>query len=644
MDNNILWQPSEDAINSAELTRLMRCLNSEYGLQLSTYSDLHQWAIRQPELFWGYLWDFFGVKASESFDKVLSSSSFLDTKWFAGAKLNYAENCLHFNDEQTAIIAVNEQGETNRSTYKQLSDKVAKIQQLLLSKGVVKGDRVVGFVSNCEETIVCFLACASIGAIWASCSTEFAADAVFARFGPLNPTCLVFSEQYTYKQRVFSTQKTVAELFDLMPSCKFGISLQSSDEIYTYSRDVYRYDHVLCEYPEQDVYFEQLPADHPLYILFSSGTTGKPKAIVHSVGGTLIEHLKEFKLHCNAKRTDVVFYYTTCAWMMWNWLVSGLTVGSTIVVFDGAPFYPDDLATWKLIDDYNISIYGTSAKYINTSAQKGLSPKNKLDLSSLNVILSTGSVLLEEDFDYVYEHVKSDVQLSSISGGTDIVGCFALGNPIEPVKRGYLQSISLGYNVQAFNENQEAIFDQKGELVCVAPFPSMPVFFWDDQAKEKYTASYFSTYDNIWHHSDFIEISTSGSVKVYGRSDATLNRGGVRLGSSEIYQVVDQLDNVEDSLVVHLDQDDKMILFVQIAEAYFNDDFMLSVKQALKQKRSPRHVPDMVYRVDGIPYTVNGKKMEVLVKKLMMGDDNINYSSLKDPNLISDYKRILALS
>ena len=641
MENNILWRPSEELVDSAEITRLIRCLNLKFNLEIKTYNELHQWSVSEPELFWGFLWDFLNISYSKTYDSVLETSSFLNTKWFSGAKLNYAENCLRFNDEKTAIIAVNEVGKTTYTTYKHLSEKVAKVQQLLLSKGVVKGDRVVGFVSNCEETIVCFLACASLGAIWASCSTEFASDAVVARFGPLNPTCLVFSEQYTYKKRVFSTKKTVAELFDMLPTCKFGISLQSEDEINSYPKDVYRYDHILCEYPEQDVYFEQLTADYPLYILFSSGTTGKPKAIVHSVGGTLIEHLKEFKLHCNAKRTDVVFYYTTCAWMMWNWLVSGLTVGSTIVVFDGAPFYPDDLSTWKLIDEYKISIYGTSAKFISTSAQKGLIPKNNLDLDSLKIILSTGSVLLEEDFDYVYSSVKKDVQLSSISGGTDIVGCFALGNPIEPVKRGYLQSISLGYDVKAFDEHQQPCFNKKGELVCVAPFPSMPIFFWNDEGKEKYKGSYFSTYDNIWHHSDFIEISDTGAVKVYGRSDATLNRGGVRIGSSEIYQVVDQLEHVQDSLVVHLDKDDRMILFVQMEGSQFNDDFKVLVKQALKQKRSPRHVPDLVYRVNAIPYTVNGKKMEVLVKKLLIGDKNINISTLKDPSLIDEYKQIL---
>ena len=640
MDNTILWQPSDEAIKDAEMTRLMRCLNNKYQLNLTSYSDLHHWAVLHPELFWGFLWDFLGIVCSQSYTDVLQSQSMLESRWFVNAKLNYAENCLRFNDEQLAIIGVDESGEMSRTSYKALSEKVSKLQQVLLSKGVLKGDRVVALVSNCEEAIVCFLACASIGAIWASCSTEFGVDAVESRFGPLNPTCFIFSEQYVYKKRSFSLHSTVQQLFDLMPTCKFGISLQSTDQLHHYSKDVFRYDHIMMNYQEQEVYFEQLPAEHPLYILFSSGTTGKPKAIVHSIAGTLIEHLKEFKLHCNAKRTDVIFYYTTTAWMMWNWLVSGLAVGSTIVVFDGAPFYPDDMSTWTLIEDYGISIYGTSAKFINSSAQKGLNPKQKLNLESLNIILSTGSVLTEEDFDYVYQRVKDDVQLSSISGGTDIVGCFALGNPIEPVRRGYLQSISLGYNVQSFNDQQKPCFNQKGELVCVAPFPSMPIYFWNDDKKELYKQSYFSTYVDVWHHSDFIEISDCGAVKIYGRSDATLNRAGVRIGSSEIYQVVNQFDCVEDSLVVHLEQDDTMILFVQLVQLSLDDELIQQLKQTLKLKRTPRHVPDLVFQVNAIPYTVNGKKMETLVKKVLLGDNAINVSSLKDPTVLDEYKQV----
>ena len=639
--SEIVWEPSSYDLTESQMAVFMRYVNQCFSLQLKSYQELHDWACQNPALFWGEFWAYSEIISSSEFDSVVDDLTMPGTQWFKGALLNYAENCLRFNDDGCAIINANEQGEINRSTYKELHEKVSKCQQFLVEKGIQKNDVVAAVVTNCEETMVLFLAVAAIGAIWTSCSPDFGEDALLSRFSQVNPKCLVFVDSYRFKGKAFSIADKLAYLFKELRSIEFFVQLDRDALELSFS-DTTTYSSIQSSYTAGEICFEQLPFNHPLYILYSSGTTGKPKSLVHSAGGALIEHLKEQRLHCDIKREDVFFYYTSCAWMMWNWLVSGLATGCTLVVFDGAPFYPSRMATWEMIDQYNITHYGTSAKFINASSKYKLSPKDSLDLSSLCMILSTGSPLYEDDFDYVYGSVKSTVQLCSISGGTDIVGCFALGNPLLPVYKGELQSISLGCPVQAYDADGAAVCHTKGELVCEGPFPSMPIYFLNDENFDRYKASYFSRYEGIWNHSDFIQISETGSVRVLGRSDATLNRAGIRIGTAEIYQVVDAVDVIQDSLVIHLERSDTMILFIQTVDGSgLTPELNKRLQVTLKEKLSPRHAPNRIYAVPAMPYTKNGKKVELAVKYIFTGEDAlINTSSLADVSALDAFRQI----
>lgn len=614
-------------------------INTSFSLSLKTYPELHAWACNHLELFWETFWNYAGIISSEAYTEVLSQRSMPGAEWFKGAKLNYAEHCLRFNDDHTAIIGADEKGEYCRTSYKQLAEKVSLCEQFLRQAGVKKGDRVAALATHCEETIVTFLATASIGAIWSSCSPDFGNDAILARFSQIEPTCFVFVDSYQFKGKSFDLSERITSLLAGLPTVSTCLHLDRVSTSTSYPHTT-RYSTLSTAYAPQPIHFEQLSFSHPLYILFSSGTTGKPKSITHSAGGSLIEHIKEQRLHGDLKREDVFFYYTSCSWMMWNWQVSGLASGTTLLVFDGSPFYPKKLSTWELIDEYGITIYGTSAKFINASLKFKLSPKEHCNLSTLRAILSTGSPLFDEDFDYVYEHVKPSVQLSSISGGTDIVGCFALGNPMMPVRRGELQSISLGYPVQAYSEEGTPLFDEKGELVCEAPCPSMPISFWNDPSYEAYKKSYFSVYPGKWHHSDFIKCMSTGGVHVLGRSDATLNRAGIRIGTAEIYAVVEALQEIKDSVVIHLEAKDSMILFIDLEEGHsFSPELNRGIQTALKEACSPRHCPNRIYPVPGIPYTKNGKKVELAVKHIFLGqDDQINTASLGDESVLAAYK------
>ncbi len=636
-----MWSPSKHLQTESAMAKFKTLMETRHQVQLPDYQALHQWACDNPTLFWAEYWDFSGLKASRSYDTVLTNAPMPTHSWFKGALLNYAENCLSFKDDHVAIINADESGEINRTTYKELYEKVSKCQRFLKDNGISKGDRVAAIATHCEETIVMFLATASIGAIWTSCSPDFGEEAILSRFQQVSPTCLIFVDAYTFKGKQFPIHEKLSPIIETLNSvsCYVQLDRDSAEKGF---HNATCYTDIMTSSIAHTLTFEPLPFDHPLYILYSSGTTGKPKSIVHSAGGSLIEHLKEQQLHCNLSREDVFFYYTSCSWMMWNWQVSGLASGCTLVVFDGAPFYPSKLSTWQLIDDYNITIYGTSAKYINASLKFKLKPKETLDLSSLRSILSTGSPLFEEDFDHIYQNVHESVQLSSISGGTDIVGCFALGNPIMDVRRGELQSVSLGYPVAALDDNGEPITNEKGELVCNGPCPSMPISFWNDKDHQLYKSSYFSKYPNIWHHSDFIILYDHGGLKVLGRSDSTLNRSGIRIGTSEIYRVVEGLPFVADSLVIHIEKTDMMILFI-----CFTPDTTLSpetnkqIQTHIRSKLSPRHAPNRIYAVPSIPYTKNGKKIELAVKHIFTNNESrINISSLADPSTLEAYKAI----
>ena len=638
---DILWKPSKKLLEQSQMAEFKQHINHMFNLNLEHYDALHKWACDNPKEFWAQAADFLGLHFHSPYTAVKTDARFIDTEWFPGATLNYAEHCLQFNDDNTAIIHTDESGEINRTTYKELSAKVSKCIQFLEEKNIQKNDVVASVTTNSEETIVLFLACASIGAIWTSCSPDFGKEAILSRFSQAKPKCLLFTDSYQFKGKSYDLAEKMADIIDALPSLNELIRVDRVGRTLN-KTGITEFSSIQERYQAAPIRFASLPFNHPLYILYSSGTTGKPKSIVHSAGGSLLEHLKEFKLHCDAKRDDVIFYYTTCSWMMWNWLVSGLAVGSSIVVFDGSPFYPTKYSTWQLIDEHNISIYGTSAKYINASAKFKLNPKETLKLESLKSILSTGSVLYNEDFDYVYEKVKSDVQLASISGGTDIVGCFALGNPLVPVYKGKLQSTSLGYDIKAYNEQGHTVIGEKGELVCEAPFPSMPIYFLNDSNKETYKNSYFSVYDNKWHHSDFVEIDENGAVQMLGRSDATLNRAGVRIGTAEIYRVAEQVPGVEDSVVIHLEDSDKMILFVKGKPGFeLNAESNSLIKNTLRDELSQRHCPNQIFLVDEIPYTKNGKKVELAIKYLFTDEeDRINVSSLANAKVLERYRHI----
>ncbi len=639
--STILWKPKDSDIQASQMFQFMEYLNNQHSLSLSQFTEMHDWSCSNPSEFWGSFWDYSQLCYSSPYECVISNKSIPGTDWFTGASLNYAENCLKFNDSHTAIINADESGETHRTSYSELSKKVSQCQQFLLSRNIKKGDRVAAIVTNCEETIVFFLAVAAIGAIWTSCSPDLGDEAILSRFSQVEPRCLLFVDSYMFKNKSYDIRERITTVIQELSTLHTCVQLDRVNIESSYLDSV-NYSSILQNYPPTEIHFEQLPFNHPLYILYSSGTTGKPKSIVHSAGGSLLEHIKEQRLHCNLTRDDVFFYYTSCSWMMWNWLVSGLSTGSTLLVFDGSPFYPTRLSTWKLIDDYSISIYGTSAKFINASSKFKLRPQEDLDLSSLRLILSTGSPLYDEDFDYVYEHVKSDVQLSSISGGTDIVGCFALGNPVMPVVRGELQSLSLGYPVKAYSPEGKSVLNEKGELVCEGPFPSMPIYFWNDPENKTFKDSYFSKYNNIWHHSDYICISDTGGVRILGRSDATLNRAGIRIGTAEIYQVVESLDFVSDSLVIHLEKTDQMFLFVTSPDhETLTPEINKAILQHIKTTLSPRHSPNKVYIVPEIPYTKNGKKIELAVKHIFTGNEElINYSSLANQSSLDFYKTL----
>ncbi|MDQ0285335.1 acetoacetyl-CoA synthetase [Desulfofundulus luciae] len=646
----LLWEPSKERKKQANMTRFMEFVNKKHGHNFTTYNELYQWSIENAPAFWEAMWEFGGIIASRPYDQVVVNfEDMLGCRWFVGAELNFAENLLRYRDDHTALIFKGEaMEEPVRLSYAGLYDQVARLARALREMGVTVGDRVAGFMPNMIETVVAMLAATSIGAIWSSCSPDFGVKGVFDRFGQIQPKVLFTANGYSYNGKKYDSLERVAGIVKEIPSIERVVVVSYTEKEPDISRvpKVVPYQDFLAAGEGLEIEFTRLPFDHPVYIMYSSGTTGVPKCIVHGAGGTLIQHLKELILHTDLKREDTIFYFTTCGWMMWNWLVSSLAVGATVLLFDGSPFYPDAGALWKLAQDEGITVFGTSAKYLASVEKAGVKPGATYDLSRLKAILSTGSPLSVESFEYVYRDIKQDVCLSSISGGTDIISCFALGNPIGPVYAGELQCRGLGMKVESFDSEGKPLIDRKGELVCTAPFPSMPVYFWNDPDRKKYRSTYFDVYPNVWRHGDYVEITDTGGVIIYGRSDATLNPGGVRIGTAEIYRVVESLPEIADSIVVGQDWDNdvRVLLFVKLAEGVeLNDQLINKIKSAIRENTTPRHVPAKILAVKDIPYTLNGKKVEMAVRDVIHNRPVLNKDALANPEALEYFKNLTEL-
>jgi acetoacetyl-CoA synthetase len=646
--SKLLWQPSEERKKQANITRFIRFVNEKHGLNVDSYDGLYRWSVEKIPDLWEAVWEFTQIKASHRYDEVIDDvNRFPGARWFEGARLNFAENLLKYRDEHTAFIF---KGETEKSvtmTYAELYDEVARLAKSLRDMGIKPGDRVAAYMPNLMETAISMLAATSIGAVWSSCATDLGAQATLNRIGQIEPKVLFTVDGYYYKARTFSSLVNAEEIARGIPSLEKVIVVrytESGECIHHIPNAVY-YDDFVAKEKQPKIHFEQLPFSHPLVIMFSSGTTGKPKCIVQSAGGILINHLKELMIQIDLKREDVHFYITTCSWMMWNWLISSLRVGATILLFDGNPAYPDAGAVWRLIQDEKVTIFGTSASYINYCKSEGLEPGKNHDLSSLREILQTGSVLSARGFEYVYKTIKKDLHFNSISGGTDINGCFAIGSPIIPVYAGELQRWGLGMKMKCYDENGLPVVNQMGELVCEAPTPSMPLYFWNDPGDEKYNDAYFNVYKNVWRHGDYVLVnSETNGITFFGRSDALLKPSGVRIGTAEIYNEVEQLEEVADSLAIGQDwhDDQRVLLFVKLAEGYaLTDELEQKIRVTLREKASPRHVPARILATLDIPYTLNGKKVEIAVTNILHGKPVLNKDALSNPESLDYYTRII---
>ncbi len=644
--SKLLWEPNDEQIRKSNMLRFIKLVNERCNQSFEDYPELYQWSIDNIPDFWKLMWEFAEIKHSKSYERVADDLDKMPgAKWFPGARLNFAENLLRYRDDQLALVFKSESQPAVRMTYGELYDEVARVAKALKKSGVTIGDRVVGFMPNMPHSIIAMLAAVSLGATWSSCSPDFGIKGVLDRFGQIKPKVLFTANGYFFKGKAIDSLGRISNILKDLPSIEKVVVVPYTKDSADISHvpNAVHYKDFAGDETGLEIVFEQLPFEHPLYIMYSSGTTGLPKCMVQSAGGILMHQLKEHILHTDLKRDDTIFYFTTCGWMMWNWLTCSLAVGATLVLFDGNPFHPHPGALWEMAQDEKITVFGTSAGYISALMNSDVIPGNEYDLSPLRAVLSTGSPLSVEGFEFVYDSIKADLQLASISGGTDLNGCFALGNPIGPVYTGELQCRGLAMKVEAYNDQGKPVLNQQGELVCSAPFPSMPIYFWDDFDGQKYFKAYFSVYPNIWRHGDFIEINDRGGVTIYGRSDTTLNPGGVRIGTAEIYRQVEQFEEIADSVIVgqNWKNDVRVILFVQLAEgSKLTDDLVSRIKQTIKTNASPRHVPAKILAVPDIPYTLNMKKVELAVKKVIEGKPVLNKDALKNPDALDYYENL----
>ena len=643
-----LWTPSEERIRNANLTRFIEYVNGKHGKKFKNYPELYQWSIEDIPSFWARLWEFVDIKASRGYTQVVDDLKKLPgANWFKGARLNFAENLLRYRDDRLAFIFKGETQKYARMTYRELYTTVARLAKALRETGVKPGDRVVGYMPNLMETAIAMLAATSVGATWSSCATDIGSQAALDRLGQIEPKVLFTVNGYYYKGKVFSSLGNAAEVAKGIPSLQKVVVASYAGDKPDLSPipNAVSWEDFLSKEKNPPLEFEQLPSDHPVYIMFSSGTTGKPKCMVQGAAGILLEHLKELILHTDLKREDRIMYITTCSWMMWNWLVSSLGAGATVILYDGNPSYPDDGAIWKLIQDEKITIFGTSASYINYIKSQGLKPGRDYDLSSLRAISQTGSPLSAEGFEYVYQEIKKDLHFGSISGGTDINGSFAGGSIISPVYAGELQGPTLAMKIKAYDEKGQPIYDRQGELVCEAPSPSMPLHFWNDPNGEKYKSAYFEVYPNVWRHGDYIVFhSDTKGLTFYGRSDSVLKPSGVRIGTAEIYNVLDKFGEVADSLVIgqNYKGDQRILLFVQLRPgSELTDGLKDKIRKTLREQASPRHIPAVIEAVPDIPYTLNMKKVESAVTNIVNGRPVLNRDALKNPECLDYYEKIL---
>ena len=639
-----LWQPSPERVANANLTRFMRILHERHGAHLTSYGDVYEWSIAHPEAFWAELWSFGGVIGERGTNEVLVDGHLMPgAKWFPHAHLNFAENLLRRRDDGLAIVFRGEDRVRASYTYAELYAEVSRVAQALRAAGVGIDDRIAGYLPNMPAAVVAMLATASVGAIWSSCSPDFGVQGVLDRFGQIEPKVLFAADGYFYGGKTIDLIPRLQELAERLPTVKRIVVVpytQTRPDITTVPRSIVLKDFI-ANFEAREIVFERLAFAHPLYILYSSGTTGVPKCIVHSAGGTLLQHLKEHRLQSDVKPGDRLFYFTTCGWMMWNWLVSGLASEATLMLYDGSPFAGENRILFDYAQDEKIDIFGTSAKYIDACAKLGLEPMRTHDLASVRTVLSTGSPLAPESFDYVYRNVKADVQLASISGGTDIISCFALANPIGPVWRGEIQCRGLGMKVEVYDDDGRPVTQQKGELVCTAPFPSMPVGFWNDPDGAKYRAAYFERYPGVWWHGDYVELTPHDGLIIYGRSDAVLNPGGVRIGTAEIYRQVEQMDEIVEALAIGQEwqNDVRVVLFVRLRDGLVLDDALTErIRRHIRANTTPRHVPARIVQVADIPRTKSGKIVELAVRNVVHGRPVRNVEALSNPEALEHYR------